>query len=361
MLTLKNITKQYFINERSPQKASMFRLEVNHLTIDEGVIFSLLGPSGCGKTTLLKLVAGLLPPDTGDVDFRSKRLTNRPPEKRDFAMVFQEPLLFPHKTVWENAAFGLKMKGMKKAERREKTEALLSDMGLRGLEHRWPSELSGGQKQRVSLARAVAVEPRFMLMDEPFSSLDDALRKEMRALVLELKNRYNITVLFVTHDREEAFAMSDRMGIMKDGHILQTGQPRELYERPRHPFVARFLGADNVLKGHVDNQVFHSRQRCIPLASTYSEVKGEGWLVLRPETITQEADFGGTDPWLHRFRGTVRQMTYTQGFYHLRVQWGDDILSVIQPAGHRTKQLAEGQTATFVFDVRQAHFTNIDH
>lgn len=212
------------------------------LTIGAGELVALLGPSGCGKTTVLKVVAGLLAPSGGEVLFDDASILPTLAERRGATMVFQKPLLFPHLTVAENVAFGLKMRRLGKAEIARRVAEALQWVRLEGYERRKPNELSGGQEQRVSLARALVTEPRVLLLDEPFSALDENLRGEMRQLVRELQQRLHITAIFVTHDQREAFAVADRVALLLDGRIEQAGNPRDLLLEPASAPAAQFFG-----------------------------------------------------------------------------------------------------------------------
>ncbi|MGH9881345.1 MAG: ABC transporter ATP-binding protein, partial [Pyrinomonadaceae bacterium] len=210
--------------------------------------FGLLGPSGCGKTTTLRMIAGLERPDSGDIEFEGRSITNLSPERRGFGMVFQNYALFPHLNVFENVAFGLSARHKPKAEIAERVSSALELVQLPGFERRRVDELSGGQQQRVAIARAIAIEPALLLFDEPLSNLDVTLREETRSELKELVKRLDLTAVYVTHDQEEAFALCDRISVMMNGRILQTGQPRELYERPAQISVARFLGRNNLIR-----------------------------------------------------------------------------------------------------------------
>lgn len=212
------------------------------LTIGAGELVALLGPSGCGKTTVLKVVAGLLAPSGGEVLFDGTSILPISAERRGATMVFQKPLLFPHLTVAENVAFGLKMRRLGKAEIARRVAEALQWVRLEGYERRKPNELSGGQEQRVSLARALVTEPRVLLLDEPFSALDENLRGEMRQLVRELQQRLHITAIFVTHDQREAFAVADYVALLLDGRIEQCGKPRDLLLEPASAPAAQFFG-----------------------------------------------------------------------------------------------------------------------
>jgi len=219
--------------------------------IPRGQFFSLLGPSGCGKTTTLRLVAGFEHPSAGAIYIRGAAVTRVPPYRRDYSMVFQNFALFPHLTVAENVAFGLRMRRVPGPERARRAREALAMVKLEGLAERYPRQLSGGQQQRVALARALVVQPAVLLLDEPLGALDKKLREEMQVELRELQHRLGTTTLFVTHDQEEALTMSDRIAIMRDGVIEQIGQPREVYERPRTEFVASFLGVSNFFDGRI--------------------------------------------------------------------------------------------------------------
>ncbi|MSP87928.1 MAG: ABC transporter ATP-binding protein [Alphaproteobacteria bacterium] len=221
------------------------------IDIPRGEFFSMLGPSGCGKTTTLRIIAGFERPSQGEVYIRGVRVTAVPPYRRDYSMVFQSFALFPHLTVAENVAFGLRMRRVPGAERRRRAQEALDMVKLEELAQRYPRQLSGGQQQRVALARALVVQPAVLLLDEPLGALDKKLREEMQVELRQLQRRLGTTTVFVTHDQEEALTMSDRIAIMRDGVIEQMGPPREVYERPRTEFVASFLGASNFFDARV--------------------------------------------------------------------------------------------------------------
>ncbi|MFT4212872.1 MAG: ABC transporter ATP-binding protein [Microbacterium sp.] len=215
------------------------------LTIGAGEFFTLLGPSGCGKTTTLRLVAGLLGTSTGSVRIGDRDVTRVPVHRRGIAMVFQNYALMPHLTVRQNVGYGLRMRGIRRRERDRQSDAALERVGLTGFGDRYPAQLSGGQQQRVGLARAVAVRSSIMLLDEPLSNLDTTLRQQMCGELRDLQRDLGVTILYVTHDRSEALAMSDRIGVMSAGRVLEIGTPSELYQRPQHAQTARLLGDVN--------------------------------------------------------------------------------------------------------------------
>lgn len=220
-------------------------------SIEEGSLVTLLGPSGCGKTTLLRMVAGLEEPTEGDIYIKGKRINDTPVHKRNLGMIFQNYALFPHKTIYENVAFGLKYRDVSKEKTREKVSRALEMVRLPGVENRMPSQLSGGQQQRIAMARAIVIEPDVLLMDEPLSALDENLREEMRREVDNLQRLLGVTTIFVTHDQREALSMSDKILVMKDGSKQQEGDPLTVYNEPVNHFVADFLGHSNFIKGEI--------------------------------------------------------------------------------------------------------------
>ena len=217
------------------------------LDVDEGEFVTLLGPSGCGKTTLLRVVAGFERPEAGRVFLGGEDVTSVPPHRRDVHTVFQQYALFPHLSVARNVGFGLRRKGLGRADVERRVAETLDLVRLPGLGDRMPAQLSGGQQQRVAIARAVVLEPRVLLLDEPFGALDRKLREEMQSDLKALQRRLGISFVFVTHDQDEALAMSDRVVVMNEGRVEQDAPPREIYERPRTRFVAGFVGVTNVV------------------------------------------------------------------------------------------------------------------
>lgn len=221
------------------------------LTVYEGEFLTLLGSSGCGKTTTLRMVAGFEEPTSGSIRVEGEDIQNKEPFERDVNTVFQSYALFPHMTVYDNVAYGLKMKKVKKAEIKERVIHMLDLVQLGGFEKRYPSQLSGGQKQRVAIARALINRPKVLLLDEPLGALDLKLRKQMQLELKRLQRKLNITFIYVTHDQEEALTMSDRICIMNDGVLQQVGTPYEIYETPKTKFVATFIGETNLFEGSV--------------------------------------------------------------------------------------------------------------
>ena len=219
--------------------------------VEESEFLTLLGPSGCGKTTTLHIIAGLMFPNSGTVTLGGREITGLDPQHRDMGLVFQNYALFPHKSIFDNVAFGLRMRKVARDDIRERVIAMLELVGLPGVDGRYPDQLSGGQRQRVALARALVIEPTLLLLDEPLSNLDAVLRKRMRIDLRDLQQRLGIATVFVTHDQDEAFEMSDRVVLLNEGHIEQIGAPEELYDNPVTRFAAEFIGDTNLIAGTV--------------------------------------------------------------------------------------------------------------
>jgi spermidine/putrescine transport system ATP-binding protein len=268
-----------------------------NLTVERGEFFSLLGPSGCGKTTTLRLIAGFDPPDSGRVRLEGRDVTNLPPQRRPVNTVFQNYALFPHLTVWENVAFGPRARGLPAADIRRRVAEALAVVQLEPLARRRPHELSGGQQQRVALARALVNRPVALLLDEPLAALDPFLRRSVQGELKRIQRELGLTVLMVTHDQEEALALSDRLAVMRAGRIEQEGTPRQLYDAPTNPFVAEFLGRANLL----------------------ADDRSGGWLLVRPEQLRLQAH-GPTDGERGQrarivdvsFQGSLLQVTLAQ-------------------------------------------------
>ena len=264
------------------------------LRIGAGSLVTLLGPSGCGKTTTLRMIAGLEAPTSGRIVIGDRDVTLLPPNERDVSMVFQSYALFPHMTVMENVAYGLQKSNLARAERLAKGRDGLKLVGLEGFERRRPSELSGGQQQRVAVARALVLEPKVLLFDEPLSNLDAKLRRRMREEIRDLQLKLGLTSVYVTHDQEEALAVSDTVVVMNKGIIAQEGTPRDLYEKPANSFVADFVGGANLLPVRVEGRnakggvVVALGEERIRVADT--DFKGQSaFLVVRPNAVTLSA------------------------------------------------------------------------
>jgi iron(III) transport system ATP-binding protein len=262
-----------------------------NLEVKTGEFICLLGPSGCGKTTLLRILAGLDYPDAGQIWQGGREITLLPPAQRDFGIVFQSYALFPNLTASQNISYGLENTGMSKANRQARVEELLALVGLTGSGSKYPAQLSGGQQQRIALARALALSPSLLLLDEPLSALDAQVRSNLRFEITQLQKRLNVTTVMVTHDQLEALTMADRVVLMEKGNIAQVGSPSDIYHHPQTPFVARFIGSMNFLPGIVTDQNYvdcgRSRFRVDPLDIG---VGNKVWLAIRPEEVQIRTD-----------------------------------------------------------------------
>jgi spermidine/putrescine transport system ATP-binding protein len=280
------------------------------LTIEEGEFFSLLGPSGCGKTTTLRMIAGLEYPTSGSLKIYGEEMGLRPPNRRPVNTVFQSYALFPHRTVERNIAFGLEMQKVDGEDIRRRVSRAVDLVRLGGMEERRPHQLSGGQQQRVALARALVNEPKVLLLDEPLGALDLKLRQAMQLELKELQERVGITFVYVTHDQEEALTMSDRIGVMNEGRLLQVGSPEEIYEHPATRFVADFIGETNFLEGTSDGPT----RVVFPDGTAVSVIDGPATrmpvtLAIRPEKLSFVADGAGVAG-SNAIPGRVRRRVY---------------------------------------------------
>jgi len=308
------------------------------LEIEEGSFFTLLGPSGCGKTTLLRVVAGFHLPDRGEVYLRERRITHLPPHLRGTAMVFQEYALFPHMTVEENVAYGLRMRRVPAAEVRARVARVLELVGLVGQERKYPHQLSGGQQQRVALARALVVEPEVLLLDEPLSNLDAKLRVRVREELRELQRRLGQTTVYVTHDQEEALALSDRIGVMNEGRVLQVGTPEEIYLRPKNRFVAEFVGLANFLEGYwVSPGVVRTATGDLRVGQG-AALGGRALLAVRPEEVRLHR--GAPEGAVNLLRGRVRSVTFLGSVRRCTVEL-DGVSWVVDVRGEESVRPAE--------------------
>ena len=342
-LELRSVTKRF---------GTLAALDALTLELEQGEFFSMLGPSGCGKTTALRIVAGFEVPDEGQVIVDGKDLTRTPPNRRDMGMVFQAYSLFPNLTARHNVEFGLRIRRRPAAERTKRADELLELVGLAQHGDRYPHQLSGGQQQRIALARALAIEPRVLLMDEPLSALDARVRVQLREEIRRIQTELGITALYVTHDQEEALSISDRVAVMNAGRPEQIATPAEIYGEPATPFVAEFVGTMNRLEATVvdGGRVRHADTELAVTASS-GRATGERVLVLiRPEALAIEPLTDGSASALsgrvvaHVFLGPVTRLKIdTPGGEHLaadvasataaRFQVGDRVAATFD-AGH---------------------------
>ena len=289
------------------------------LTVQAGELIALLGPSGCGKTTTLRLVAGLEDADAGRITVGGKDITHVAANKRDMGMVFQAYSLFPHMTARQNVAFGLRLRRIAAAKRDKRAVEMLELVGLSTQADRYPHQLSGGQQQRVALARALAIEPQVLLLDEPLSALDAKVRAQLRDEIRRIQLEVGTTTLFVTHDQEEALAIADRVGVMKDGRLEQLAPPTDVYSRPATSFVAEFVGLTNRLAGTVSGQTVTVRGRDLPLVDPATP-PGPAIALVRPEAVTLASDSSGDSGPLV---GTVIAVTFLGATSRVTVDLGD--------------------------------------
>lgn len=352
-LELKNLRKKF---------GKVIAVDGISLGVKKGELIVLLGPSGCGKTTTLRCIAGLTRPDEGEIILDGKVLSSStemiPPHKRDLSMVFQSYALWPHKTVFENIAYGLKLKKLAPNLIKTKVKEVLSLLRIPKLEERYPSELSGGQQQRIAVARALALEPSLLLFDEPLSNLDAALREEMRFEIRSLQERLGITSVYVTHDQKEAMAIGDRLVVMKDGKIMETGTPQQIYTASQSRFVASFIGVTNIISGSFIRRCEES------LADFDSELGGpilvhfpnfyannfesgqKVFLSVRPECICCEpAEAKQKRP--NMFTGEVVGCSYLGDVVDIKVKLNDKIIRVQAPGG---KIFRAHEKVTIYFD-----------
>jgi putative spermidine/putrescine transport system ATP-binding protein len=297
------------------------------LAIARGERVALLGPSGCGKTTTLNLVAGFLTPDRGEIRIAGRDVARVPAHRRNTGMVFQSYALFPHLTVAENVAFGLRMRRVDRPDRARRVSEALALVRLEGLGDRYPRQLSGGQQQRVALARALVIHPEILLLDEPLSNLDAKLRQEMRVELVGILRAVGITTIFVTHDQEEALVLSDRIAVMSDGVIEQLGDPRAIYASPVNRFVADFIGESNLLRARTDatgEQAVLDSGATVGLPARRS-LNAEVGLLIRPEAIELARAPASADG----FAGTVEEVVYLGGTlkYFVRLDSGAVVIA----------------------------------
>ena len=318
----KNITKRYGNERSAPLVVKGISFEVK-----KGTLTTILGPSGCGKTTVLRMIAGLETPTSGQIIMDGKDVTTLGPAERNVSMMFQSYALFPHMNVLENVMYGLKMSGVARDAARGRASEALQNVGLVGYDARLPSELSGGQQQRVALARSLVLEPAVLLFDEPLSNLDARLRREMREEIRSLQQRLQLTVAYVTHDQSEALAVSDEIVVMNDGLIAQRGSPQDMYERPQSEFVAAFMGEAMLFPGLADAQgqvqlgplQIRPRQR-VAAGPVKVAVRPEAWHIQRQAVDSNTGVLG-----------TLRKAAYLGSFFEYTFETALGTIFVVSP------------------------------
>jgi putative spermidine/putrescine transport system ATP-binding protein len=303
----------------SRQYGTVLALDKLDLTVQPGELIALLGPSGCGKTTTLRLLAGLEDADAGQINVAGRDITRLPASKRDMGMVFQAYSLFPHMTVQQNVAFGLRLRRVSTEERNRRAMEMLELVELHSQADRYPHQISGGQQQRVALARALAIEPQVLLLDEPLSALDAKVRAQLRDQIRRIQLDVGITTLFVTHDQEEALAIADRVGVMRAGQLEQLAPPTDVYSRPATAFVAEFVGLSNRLEGVVSGSTVTVRGRDLPLVDL-STPPGPAIALVRPEAVMLSSDSSSDSGPLV---GTVIATTFLGATSRVTVDLGD--------------------------------------
>jgi iron(III) transport system ATP-binding protein len=326
-------------------------MAVDHvfIEIERGELVTLLGPSGCGKTTTLRLIAGFEFPTQGTISLDGQVINDTPPHKRDMSMVFQSYAIFPHLSVYENMAYGLKVQRLPKDEVRERVAKAMALVELTGLENRAPNQLSGGQQQRVALARALVMEPKVLLMDEPLSNLDAKLREQMRTEIRRIQKRLGITSVYVTHDQVEAMTLSDRVVVMNEGRIEQIGPPTEIYRRPQTRFVADFIGRANFVEATV-REILNGQLVVDALGTAMTVAAPSGafkegqsaLIVVRPEMVEIDHPRGQVE-------GTVRIANYLGDVVEYDVEVRGQLLALVENDPRHTTIHPEGATVRLRF------------
>lgn len=322
-VNIKNLSKIY-IGENNKEFKAVDNISVD---IKAGEFVTLLGPSGCGKTTTLRMIAGFEIPTSGEIYLGGNKINDLPPNKRDTAMVFQSYALFPHYNIYDNVAYGLKLKKLNKNDIKEKVKNIIELVGLKNMENRYPNQLSGGQQQRVALARALVMEPGVLLFDEPLSNLDAKLRVYMRAEIRKIQEKIGITAIYVTHDQSEAMSLSDRIIIMNKGIIEQIGTPKEIYYKPSNEFIADFIGTANFIDAYIESiyeniaQVnIYGKKINIPYTG-YKRAGDKCKIVLRPEAIEiKEEGFLKGTVILSAFMGAYQDYVVKVNNFNIKIQ-----------------------------------------
>ncbi|MCM3700975.1 ABC transporter ATP-binding protein [Paenibacillus macerans] len=341
-VTLKNISKA-FVNDKGERSYAVTGVDLN---IGEGEFVTLLGPSGCGKTTTLRMIAGFEEITEGHIYFGDEAVDGIPPNRRDCTMVFQSYALFPHLNVFDNIAYGLRIKKLAKPEISSKVESVLDIMNLRDYRDRMPSQLSGGQQQRVALARALVMEPGVLLFDEPLSNLDAKLRLVMRDEIRRIQQQIGITAVYVTHDQSEAMSMSDKVIVMNKGKIEQVGTPMEIYQRPQTKFVADFIGTANFMEGTVKGT--EEGRLLVETDAGLLRVRRDGFktgdrvtVVIRPEAVSLSNE--------SERRGVVRKSVFMGQTQEYEVQFAGQLFQITEHNPIQEKVYAVGANVSLQF------------
>lgn len=337
MLEINNLTKYY---------GDHLAVEDLSFSVDEGDFATLLGPSGCGKSTTLRTIAGLIEPTEGTITLRGEDVTATPPDQRNIGMVFQSSALFPHMTVEENLAYGLKMHGLDD-EVGDRVAEYLELVEMSGFEEQLTTELSGGQQRRVSIARALAYEPDILLLDEPLTGLDRVLREQIRNEIKQIQREINVTTLFVTHDQQEALSLSNQIIVLDDGEKEQEGTPESLYERPANPFVAEFVGKSSKFTGRVDEtdpSIVQNGSLTFSVAPDLAPETGDVTLYVRPEDVAIDAN----DGYQNEFSATVAHVADVGSHSEIELELEDGTTVLVE--AERFPDLAVGENTTVGFD-----------
>jgi ABC-type Fe3+/spermidine/putrescine transport system ATPase subunit len=329
------------------------------LSISPGEFFTILGPSGSGKSTTLAMIAGFQFPDSGRVLLGGRDMTRTEPRARGLGMVFQNYAIFPHLDVFENVAFPLRAKRTPKAEVAARVAEALATVRLSGFERRYASQLSGGQQQRVAFARAIVAHPPIVLMDEPLGALDKNLRYHMQTEIGDIQRRLGMTVVFVTHDQEEAMNLSDRIAIMDGGRLMQVGAPREVYERPANPMVARFLGESNLLSGRATGNRLHLEDGQVLRAA--NAMAGKALLFVRPEKLTLQESLANPEEGQNSLTGQVIRSAFLGNLVRTELAIGQTLKLVIDATnGAGSRPLGVGTIATACWPISDSLLLGAD-
>lgn len=345
LLSIENVTKRY---------GDFTAIKNISLKIEEGEFFTLLGPSGCGKTTLLRMIAGFNTIEEGEISFGSTVVNTIPAHKRNTGMVFQNYAIFPHLSVFENVAYGLKARNLSKRETALQVEEVLELVKMSEYKDRQPSKLSGGQQQRIALARAIVIKPEVLLMDEPLSNLDAKLRVEMRLVIKKIQKNLNITTVYVTHDQEEALAISDRIAVMNSGTIQQIGDPPSIYTRPKNIFVSNFIGTSTFIPCNVTATHITLLDSAFPF-SVQNEYRGEAILAMRPEEISMVESEKGI------LTGEIQFVTFLGDFINYEVTLKDKSTLQVNEYLKETSYIRKtGDKVGLIFDTSRINLYSKD-